>query len=230
MRSNARTHGAVDRANAVPPADLVGLQLWLRKAIVCPDRGVVDDVPAVLTCSARQTAAERLAVYQRAYRLRLLGCLHASFPALRHLLGHQAFDVLAEEYLDAVPPSSYTLDHFVQGFPVHLAEDRPDADDPVDERDPWVDLVVELACYERAFAEVYDAAEPDPRRVLRCRHPVHTYVHAVARGRDPVPPPARPVLLTLRRLGHRVAVSEESLLVTNPLDTQPHPAHAPTPA
>jgi hypothetical protein len=115
---------------------------------------------------------------------------------------------LAREYVEAVPPSSYTLDHAMQGFPVHLAQGRPDAQRADAERDPWVDLVVDLARFERAFAEVFSSCDPAPQRRLACRHPVQTYAAAVARGREPAPPEARPVLLTLRRRGHTVVVTE----------------------
>lgn len=195
------------------PAELTDLQNWFQNAILDPHGHQGPDTEAtaaVLTGSARQTAGERLAVYQRGYRLRLLGSLRACFPALRHLLGPGAFDALAGEYIEAVPPSSYTLDHAMQGFPVHLAQGRPDAQRPDDERDPWVDLVVDLARFERAFAEVFSSCEPAPRHRLACRHPVQNYAAAVARGREPAPPEARPVLLTLRRRGHTVVVTEKT--------------------
>jgi hypothetical protein len=221
-------------ADAAGPADLAGLQRWFQTAILHPhgEEGEgADQVAAVLTGSSRQAAHERLAVYQRGYRLRLLGSLHSCFPALHHLLGPEAFDVLAAEYLDALPPRGYTLDRYMQGFPAHLIQARPDARRPADERDPWVDLVVGLARFERAFAEVYDAPEPHPHRLLACRHPVHTYAAAVAHGQDPAPPPARPVLLTLRRRGHTVVVTETAPQASSHGAIQPrHTAQARTPA
>lgn len=203
--------GDVIGTDATSPAELTDLQRWFQDAILDPHGqrgGDQEAASAVLTGSSRQTVGERLAVYQRGYRLRLLGSLRACFPALHHLLGPEAFDALAREYVEAVPPSSYTLDHAMQGFPVHLAHGRPDAQRPEDERDPWVDLVVDLARFERAFAEVFSSCQPAPLRRLACRHPVQTYAAAVARGREPAPPEARPVLLTLRRRGHTVVVTE----------------------
>lgn len=193
------------------PEDLAGLQHWLQTAITHPAGDAVDEehAAAVLTRSARQTAQERLAVYQRAYRLRLLGCLRSCYPALRHLLGQDAFDVLAAGYFEAVPPSSYSLGHFTQAFPRYLIQGRPDVERPAEQRDAWVDLVLDLACFEQLFAEVYQAVEPDPCRRLSCRYPVHTYAVAVACGQDPAPPTAMPVLLTLRRPGHTVVVTQE---------------------
>jgi hypothetical protein len=211
--------------NAASPADLAGLQLWFQTAIMDASRDAGEDEAAsILTRSTRQTARERLAVYQRGYRLRLLSCLRSSFPALRHLLGHEAFDVLAAGYFEAVPPSSYSLDRFVQGFPGYLMDGRPDGERRAEQRDAWVDLVVDLACFEQAFTEVYQAAELDPRRLIACRYPVHTYAVAVARGDDPAPPPAGPVLLTLRRRGHTVVVAEEKPPITlQPFTGLPHP-------
>lgn len=198
-------------ASPTSPADLAGLQRWMQTAIThaARDTDGTDDAATILTGSARQSAPERLAVYQRAYRLRLLGCLHSCFPALHHLLGHEAFDVLATAYFEAVPPSSYSLDRFAQAFPGYLAESRPDAQRPEQHRDTWVDLVVDLAGFERAFAEVYQAVEPDPRRLISCRYPVHSYAIAVSAGLDPAPPRAEPVLLTLRRRGHTVVVTQQ---------------------
>ncbi|MEY9894251.1 hypothetical protein ABIA31_007937 [Catenulispora sp. MAP5-51] len=226
MRATTRPHGG--SIGAAFPADLAGLQLWLQTAIMnaAQDADDADQAAAVLTCSTRQTAQQRLAIYQRTYRLRLLGCLRSSFPALRHLLGHEAFDVLAAGYVEAVPPSSYTLDRFIQGFPAHLIEGRPDAERPAEQRDTWIDLVVDTARFERAFAEVYDAVEPDPCRLILCRYPVHTYAVAVARGHDPAPPTAQPVLLTLRRRGHTVAVTQKSPPDTGLSCTRPRTARA----
>lgn len=228
-------------ARAAQPADLGGLQRWFHDAILgpddCPDSGdghphrrpdgCPDDLAAVLTGSSRQSARERLAVYRRGYRLRLLGCLRSCHPALRHLLGPEAFDVLAMDYVDACPPRGYTLDRFVRGFATHLAGTRPA------EPDPWVGLVVDLARFERAFAEVYDAAEPDPYRLLVCTHRVHAYATAVARGEDPEPPAPEPVVLAMRRRGYRVVVTEtpdpESRRRTIAADRHGPPARTPAP-
>ncbi|MFD4531703.1 putative DNA-binding domain-containing protein [Kitasatospora sp. NPDC058397] len=193
------------------PAHLAELQHWLQAAVLHatgPDQEGGAAADQVLTPSGRLTAGERLDIYRRGYRLRLLACLRSCFPALRRLLGPEAFDALATEYLSTCPPRSWTLEHFADGFASHLATTRPDLDPPGRDVDPWVQLIVELAGYERAFVEVYDAEPARACRVLACRHPVHRYAAAVARGEDPQPPAARPVLLLLRRRDHGVHVTE----------------------
>ncbi|MFF1787567.1 putative DNA-binding domain-containing protein [Kitasatospora sp. NPDC058243] len=193
------------------PAHLAELQHWLQAAVLHatgPDQEGGAAADQVLTPSGRLTAGERLDIYRRGYRLRLLACLRSCFPALRRLLGPEAFDALATEYLSTCPPRSWTLEHFADGFASHLATTRPDLDPPGRDVDPWVQLIVELAGYERAFVEVYDADPARACRVLACRHPVHRYAAAVARGEDPQPPAARPVLLALRRRDHGVHVTE----------------------
>jgi len=164
----------------------------------------------MLTPSRRMSAHERLAVYQRGYLLRLIRCLRSCFPGLVHLLGSKAFDVLAAQYVQACPPHSYTLDRFSRGFPEHLAATRPDADASADRHDTFATLVVDLARFERAFTEVYQDVRADPHRLLACRYPVHTYAAAVARGHDPPPPTAQPLLLMLYRRVHTVVISETS--------------------
>jgi hypothetical protein len=61
-----------------------------------------------------------LAVYLNNYRSQLLACLHASFPALRLLIGEAAFDAAAARFIDDSPPRSWTLDAYAEGFPEAL--------------------------------------------------------------------------------------------------------------
>src|SRR5262245_11063565 len=154
--------------------DLVRLQQWLHRAIVEPPRATaavnlerVERVEDVVTASATQSAAERLAIYQRSYQARLLECLRAVFPAVRHALGPELFERFAIDYLVYDPPAGYTLARVAAGFPAYLAATRPDAARPATDRAPWADFLIELATLELAFQEVYDgdgleAAVPPP--------------------------------------------------------------------
>jgi hypothetical protein len=54
--------------------------------------------------SARQTAFERLELYNTGYWFRLLGCLGEDFPGLRAVVGSERFEALAAAYLHACPP------------------------------------------------------------------------------------------------------------------------------
>ncbi len=228
---SARARGA----SASPP-ELARLQRWLQTAIVEPASEATtstsaDAVEDVVTASPTQSAAERLAIYQRSYLARLLECLHAVFPALRHALGEPLFDRFAADYLVRHPPASYTLARLAVDFPRYLAETRPDADLPPDERAPWADFLVDLATLELAFQEVYDGegleeqAPPPvdevvalpPRPLLATRFvpapslrlfafgsPVHEYLTAVRRSEHPSPPQPRPTALAIARRDWRV--------------------------
>lgn len=181
----------------------------------------------VLTPSSTLTAAERLAIYSRSYHARLLQCFGSIFPALLRALGEQLFNHFALDYLRHHPPRSYTLDELADDFPQHLADTRPDADAPPEEREPWPDFIIELASLELAFLKVYDGpgvegrplpsardflalggarilqARPAPAPCLRLfafRYPVHTYMLAARRAEDlPLPSPAESFVAMTRQ-------------------------------
>ncbi len=184
------------------------------------------DVERVIAPSPTQTAAERLDVYRRGYHLRLLECLRAMHPALRHALGDELFDDFAEDYLAARPSCSYTLARLDEGFAAHLSATRPDRDLPAAAREPWPDFLVDVVRFERAFLDVYDgegvegrpiassadvpdgsgvhpsavAVDPVPcLRTLHSRYPVGEYVMAVRRGERPGLPMPDPTDLALVR-------------------------------
>ena len=214
-----------------PAPELARRQRWLQAAITRPDGPPGADAAGVLTASATQSAAERLGIYQRSYQARLLECLRAVFPALRHALGEPLFDRFAADYLARHPPSGYTLGRLADAFPGYLAATRPDADWPAEARAPWADLLVELATLELACQEVYDgpgvegtlapaadevlalpraallAARFVPAPCLRLHRfdfPVHDYVAAVHRGEAPALPAPRATPLAVSRRDYLV--------------------------
>ncbi|GAA1905103.1 DNA-binding domain-containing protein [Streptantibioticus ferralitis] len=217
---------------ASPPA-LAEAQRWLQHAVLAqhPPSQPVEDM---LTASSRLGAAQRLGVYRRGYRLRLLQAMRGLHPGLRALLGPELFDDFALDYLDACPSGSYTLQRLDERFAGHLAAGRPDREQPVRLRETWIDVMIDLARYERVFAEVYDGPgtegtgiptwtgplESAPEllgrrvllapclRVLRLCAPVHTYLAAVRRGRRPEPPAPRPVWLAVSRRDYVVTATE----------------------
>jgi len=91
-----------------------------------------------------------LAVYQNNYRAQLIECLATSFPVTRDWLGEAAFRYAAADHIDAVPPSSWTLDAYPRDLPATLGRLYPD--------DPEV---AELATFELALAEAFVAADAD---------------------------------------------------------------------
>jgi hypothetical protein len=176
----------------------------------------VDDVVAP---SPTLTAEARFDLYRRGYRLRLLECLRAMHPALRHALGDDLFDGFALDYLAVHPSTSYTLARLDEGFAAHLEATRPASGES------WPDFLVDVVRFERAFLEVYDgegvegvpvagatdvvaaaaagaavAVDPVPcLRLLRSTYPVGDYVRAVRRGERPPLPLPRPTWLALVR-------------------------------
>jgi len=56
------------------------------------------------------------AVYRGTYRAQLMACLTDTFPAVVAWLGDNAFHTEAARFIDAHPPSSWSLDHYPAGF------------------------------------------------------------------------------------------------------------------
>ena len=153
------------------PRELSALQAWMRAVVSHPagvDSGIRSDearrwlaiepseLDHIILPSSSMTSHQRLAVYAHAYWARLIDCLRQDFPMLCATLGQKAFDRLAAEYLHAYPSTSYTLARLADRFPQYLAETRP-AKEPRDGPRDWADFVVELAEFERAISQVFDA-------------------------------------------------------------------------
>lgn len=189
----------------------------MQAALVFPRRAQSDVIEAVLEATPRMTAHARLAIYQRSYYARLLKCMEDQFPALRYALGAPLFADFAGEYLRACPSQSYTLYALGARFPAYLEENRPDHALPVEERESWIDFMVDLARLEREVFRVYDApgheGQPyandqiiDANLVLQpCvslhafRYPVADYYTQVRRELKPEFPVAQPSYYALVR-------------------------------
>lgn len=91
-----------------------------------------------------------LAVYQNNYRAQLIECLETSFPVTRDWLGDATFRSAAACHIDALPPSSWTLDAYPRDVPAMLGRLYPDDAE-----------VAELATLELALAEAFVAADAD---------------------------------------------------------------------
>ncbi|MEU2868204.1 DNA-binding domain-containing protein [Streptomyces olivoreticuli] len=195
------------------PSSLSAVQRWMQAVILDPTG---EDPGHTVTASRRLSARERLLIHQRGYRLRLVECMRGLHPGSAHLLGREIFDGFALDYLDAHPSRSPTLTGLSDGFADHLDRTRPDAG-PGAEREAWIDLLIDLVRFERAFTEVLDGPGPEagagpapPARLLRACAPVHAYVAAVHRGEDPPPPEQGPVFLALTRRDFTVVTRELS--------------------
>lgn len=106
--------------------------------------------PGLIVDSDAFPAAQRLAVYHSAYRLRLTEALAADFPLLRGLLGEAGFARLAADYIAACPSHSFTLrglGHALADFLAHPGSYR---------RRPWLRAT---AVFEWALLAAFDAAD-----------------------------------------------------------------------
>ncbi len=226
------------------PAKLATLQSWMQAVVTEPggaQAGVAGEqarrhlevtpegVEAVVTPSHSLSGLERLAIYNRAYRARLLECFRVEFPCLRHALGDELFTLFVGEYLEAHPPRGYTLGRLGAELATFLEWTRPDAAAPAEAREGWASFLVDLATLERTYLEVYDGegsegeallspedllGMPPPAlralrlrpvrglRVLGLRSAVDEYFFAVRRGETeevPLPPAGEVALAVFRR-------------------------------
>lgn len=125
---------------------LLELQRDLHGWLTREDAGAADRIgPA---------AAPGLRIYQNNYRAQLVACLEASFARTLAWIGEETFVGAAATHIDAVPPSSWTLDAYARDFPTTLA--RLFIDDPE---------VAELAAIELALEEVFVGADAEAMAV-----------------------------------------------------------------
>ncbi len=205
------------------PLGLRATQRWVQGVITHP-HGVLGGVAAqragpgaarvagdVVAASSRRLSPEqRLAIYASDYSRRLLECMQAMYPVLRHALGDELFDAFTLDYLASHPSTGPSLFDLPREFERHLADTRPPDE-------AWPDFIIDLARLERTFSDVFDgpgsegaaAASPDTGaapadhaarrlvaspalRLLEFRYPVVEYFHEVRRQDDPpLPGPAR---------------------------------------
>ncbi len=204
-------------------ADLDATQRWMLAAITV-DGDQVGDMLAgdVVAGSTALSASQRIEIYRRGYRARLVDCLRKTHPGLRHALGAEVFDAFALDYLAAHPSRSYTLGHLGAHWSAHLEATRPDRD--FEQRERWPDFLVDLAHLESVFQDVYDGPGVEGQPIVRpadlpsgpwgaltvrpvaCLHlshfrfPVARYLGAVRSGEDPpLPAPAESFVVVNRR-------------------------------
>jgi len=91
---------------------------------------------------------EGLAVYQNNYHASLMACLADTYPQTLAWLGEETFQAAAARHIDRVPPYSWTLDDYADGFPASLTLEYPE------DRE-----VGELAQIELALSQAFVAAE-----------------------------------------------------------------------
>jgi hypothetical protein len=107
-------------------------------------------VPAMIAGNERLSPVEQLDIYREQYWLRHVGALEEDYRTLAYVLGDDGFRALSEAYLRACPPDSFTLRDLGARLPEFVRTWSDDA------------LVHDLARYEWAFVEAFDAPSAPP--------------------------------------------------------------------
>ncbi len=124
------------------------LQLRFQDYLLGNSENIERDI--VSTDDAR--AEHRLGAYYNAYRIRLIDCLAIDYPALEKILGREAFEDLALDYLARYPSTHPSVRWFGRHLPAYLKHDYRGAD---------AEFLAQLADWEWALTMVFDAADSE---------------------------------------------------------------------
>lgn len=186
--------------------DLAKLQESLFSSLLQPHAIDRQQIETTFKKGAQLDAAQCLSIYQRSYILRLRECLAEQFPATCYTLGKTLFEDFTDQYLKGYPSSSYTLYDLGLRFTTWLEENRPDQDLPKQQREPWIDFLVELSRYEFELFRLFDAEGNEGKlwptidthdqqlhlqpclSLMQFEYPVAWYYHEVRANKKPQPP------------------------------------------
>lgn len=98
-------------------------------------------------------AADRLAIYGNAYRVRLIEALDETYPNLHALLGDEVFLALGEAFVAAHPSTHRSIRWYGRELAEFLEQSAPYDDQPI---------LAELARLEWTLSEVFDAPDAEP--------------------------------------------------------------------
>jgi hypothetical protein len=111
------------------------------------------EISAHVLGTNRVPVETRLGIYGDAYKARLSEALEASFPVLAQLLGEHDFQELASRYVSGHESTFFSIRYYGDRMAEFLATHPQYAKAP---------LLCELARWEWAMAEAFDAADADP--------------------------------------------------------------------
>jgi hypothetical protein len=98
--------------------------------------------------------ADRLDIYRNGYRVRLIEALDETYPILHAVLGDEVFQALGEEFVAAQPSVHRSIRWYGGELAEFLRLRSPFAEQPI---------LAELALLEWTLAEVFDAADANPK-------------------------------------------------------------------
>jgi hypothetical protein len=124
-------------------SSLADLQRDFQAAVLTGD-------PAVFASNVDNRALERIAIYQEAYRIRLREALASNYPQLKVLIGAEAFDSIADTFIDAYPSTHPSIRWFGRELGSMLGDTFPAR--------PWLREFAEL---EWALSCAFDAADAE---------------------------------------------------------------------
>ena len=125
---------------------LAELQAEFQKGIL----GQPDKILASICETPRLSRNDRFAVYENAYRLRLGEVIGNDYPILRKALGDETFGTIVGGYIDTVESHHPNVRWYSRKLPDFMAS-----------HEPWIGerLFVDLAFFERALEDAFDAAD-----------------------------------------------------------------------
>jgi hypothetical protein len=128
------------------------LQLRSRRALT-KDAAVSNQAERIVKASGRLSPVERLEIYREQFWLRHTSSLVEDFPGVSGILGQAAWATLIESYLEAHPPSSFTLRDLGLRFPEYI-----ESQSALEHHR----LCCDMARLELAYLEIFDAADAPP--------------------------------------------------------------------
>lgn len=129
--------------------DVAALQDAFQRAILDGD----DAVLAEILDSPRESREVLFGVYRNAYVVRLVEILGQDFAALKAAMDEDAFDAAARGYVAAHPSRHRNARWVGKDFPLYLSTVEPWTEAPA---------LAELAAFEQALADAFDAADAEP--------------------------------------------------------------------
>jgi hypothetical protein len=116
--------------------------------------GEPSEIADAIVAAPPLTIDARLGIYRNAYRVRLIEALEDTYPVLHAVLGDEEFAALGEAFVAAQPSVHRSIRWYGGELAPFLARRAPYGEQPI---------FAELALLEWTLAEVFDAADADPR-------------------------------------------------------------------
>ncbi|MDR6969393.1 hypothetical protein J2X31_003424 [Flavobacterium arsenatis] len=140
------------------PLSINHIQNWMQAMLTQHVPVFHLDIPTnqIIKDSKRLSASQHLSIYRQSYIARLRSCMQSQFKCLAYALGESLFQDFADQYLDSHPSTSYTLNNLGKNFAAFLEKTRPQDEY---EEENWPQFMIELATFEYALSEAFDAQE-----------------------------------------------------------------------